>query len=208
MYYLIFCKIYKGKMVNLKMMKKKIIFIMALCMINLNFAGCGNKEDISSENSISSMQSIAENSEETTENPEYSVEETEKVTDEESKEDNSNTNTIGMTNRKFLRLVNDAFGFYSDESFENDVEVAKLWNIIDDDLEIDADTALTSEFLISVVMKATGYVEETSTIDEILDCAVQYKVIEKADISSVNVDDTEKIIESAKQAWLYPNMYK
>lgn len=191
------------------MINKKIALVMALTTLAFNFTGCGNKNK-SSDESVSSEQSVTDSAESPTEETEEVVSEEDINIEEDTTTEEliSNENATGMTNQQFLRLVNDKFGFYSDESFEGDVEAAKLWNVIDDDLEIDADSSITPEFLISVVMKATNYVDENAEINAILDCAVQYKVIEKADISSVDVNKAEEIINAANNAWLYPNMYQ
>lgn len=180
------------------MFKKKIFLMFALLTLTTSVTACANKdnsitESVFSESSIISDLEIDESFSTVAENTTY-----------ESNEIHLNV----MTNRDFLRLIINTFEIYSDESFEDDVEEAKFWNILDADAEIDENGLITPEFLISVSMIATGYIDNTASINEILNCAVKYEVIEKADISFVDVNNAKEIVKAAKQAYLYPDMYQ
>ncbi len=192
--------------------KNRLLMIILFLFITCNIS-CGNKGN-NVDNTLSPAQNSTYDSEMSLTETDNSIEEidessfleaTKEITETEQSDEESED---GMTNRQFLRLINDAFGIYSDESFEDDVKEAKLWNIIDADAEIDENGLVTPEFLISVTMIATGYVDNTALMNDILNCAVKYKVIEKADISSVEVNNAYEIVESAKHAWLYPEMYE
>ena len=180
------------------MFKKKIFLMFVLFTLTISIVACSNKdnsirEPVFSESSTISDSEVGEASSTVAENTIY-----------ESNEVQSDI----MTNREFLRLIINTFEIYSDESFEGDVEEAKFWNILDADDEIDENGLITPEFLISVSMIATGYIDNTASINEILNCAVKYDVIEKADISSVDVNNAKEIVKAAKHAYIYPDMYK
>lgn len=192
------------------MFKKKFALAMVISVLASMAVGCGNDEGNSSESS-SSESSVAVTTEPETE-PETEVETetpTEEVTTEPEtepetesiSEETADTVTVG----ELIRNINDKFGMGVGATFEENLETVKAWDIVDADAEPDENAPVTAEFLISSAMRATGFVGGTSSLDEIMECAVSYGVIETADISSVDVADADEIVEKAYNAWLNPN---
>lgn len=126
-------------------------------------------------------------------------------TDNDKSDDDSSVPDDVMTNKKMLRMINDAFGIYSDETFEDDLESAILWDLLPEETKLKPNDAVTPEFFITIVMRATGYVDQTASLDTVLECAAEYKVIETADISAVDLNDAQSIVDAANFAWLFPN---
>lgn len=108
-----------------------------------------------------------------------------------------------LTNGELLAMINSAFGIMTDNTFEGNVQGAKAWDIIGENDVIDADAAITAEFLISASMRATGFVTGNSTMAEIIECALQTGVITDADLSADLPGQAAEIVERAKHAWAH-----
>lgn len=196
------------------MFKKKIALAMVISVLASMAVSCGNDEGNSAEPSLPES-SVADTTEAETEpetEPETEAEteapteeittepETEPETDDIS-EETADTMTIG----ELVVKINDRFGMGVGATFEENLETVQAWDIVDTDTEYDENAPITAEFLISSAMRATGFVDGTSSLDEIMECAVGYGVIETADISAVDVSKADEIVEKAHDAWLNPN---
>lgn len=180
------------------MFKKKMFLMLILLTLTISVTACANKGNSTEESVFSESSTISD----------LEIDEAFSTVAENTTYESNGVQSDVMTNKEFLRLIINTFEIYSDESFEGDVEEAKFWNILDADSEIDENGLITPEFLISVSMIATGYIDNTASINEILNCAVKYEVIGKANISSVDVNNAKEIVEAAKHAYLYPDMYQ
>lgn len=203
------------------MLKKKIILMMFLSFLIVSTVSCGDKDIESS--SVLSIQSESDNNDIDNNNDEShdddssapdndeshdddkNYESSEADSDNDKSNDDSSISDDVMTNKKMLRMINDAFGIYSDETFENDLDAAILWDLLPKETELEPNDTVTPEFFITTTMRATGYVDQTSSLDTVLECAAEYKVIETADISAVDLNDAQNIVEAAKFAWLFPD---
>lgn len=192
------------------MLKKKIVLAMVISVLASMTAGCGNDEGNSAEPSLPES-SVADTTEAETE-PETEPE-TEAPTEEITTEPETEPETTAiseetadiMTVGELIVKINEKFGMGVGESFEENLETVKSWDIVDADAELDENAPVTAEFLISSAMRATGFVDGTSSIDEIMECAVNYGVIDIADISAVDISKADEIVEKAYNAWLNPN---
>lgn len=192
------------------MLKKKIVLAMVISVLASMTAGCGNDEGNSAEPSLPES-SVADTTEAETE-PETEPE-TEAPTEEITTEPETEPETTAiseetadiMTVGELIVKINEKFGMGVGESFEENLETVKSWDIVDADAELDENAPFTAEFLISSAMRATGFVDGTSSIDEIMECAVNYGVIDIADISAVDISKADEIVEKAYNAWLNPN---
>lgn len=192
------------------MLKKKIVLAMVISVLASMTAGCGNDEGNSAEPSLPES-SVADTTEAETE-PETEPE-TEASTEEITTEPETEPETTAiseetadiMTVGELIVKINEKFGMGVGESFEENLETVKSWDIVDADAELDENAPFTAEFLISSAMRATGFVDGTSSIDEIMECAVNYGVIDIADISAVDISKADEIVEKAYNAWLNPN---
>lgn len=201
------------------MSKKYIISLMILSVLAVSATGCGQSDESSSSSAVQDSSAVevtteettAETSEETTTTAveETTTEETTVISTEEETE--PQTETVAeqtgevITNKELLRMINDSFGMFSDKTFESDVQVAKDWDILDSDDVIEPDEPVTAEFLISVSMRATGFVNGQSSMQEIIDCAIEYNVIDSSDISAIDLSNAADIVEKAYNAWLNPH---
>lgn len=218
------------------MLKKKIILMMVLSFLIVSTVSCGDKDIESS--SVVSVQSESDNNDidnnndeshdddnknddssapdndeshdddKNYESSEADVDSDKSYDENDKSDDDSSISDDVMTNKKMLRMINDAFGVYSDETFEDDLESAILWDILPEETELEPNDTVTPEFFITIVMRATGYVDQTASLDTVLECAVEYKVIETADISAVDLNNAQSIVEAAQFAWLFPNYYQ
>ncbi|MDE6731070.1 MAG: hypothetical protein K2J71_09890 [Oscillospiraceae bacterium] len=101
-------------------------------------------------------------------------------------------------------MIINAFGMLSEGTFEGNLEEAAAWDIVDADIALAPEDAVTAEFLISAAMRATGLVTGSASMDEILACAVEKGVIASQDLSAVDLASAEEIVEKAKYAWTHP----
>lgn len=198
------------------MLKKRFALAVVISVLAAMAVGCGNDEGNSSEPSLPEN-SVADTTEPETE-PETVAETiaeteaettvpTEEVTTEPAEPETTAVaeETDVMTNGDLIRAINSAFGMAGEVSFEEHLETAKTWDVIDADAELDENAPVTAELLISAAMRATGFVDGTASLDEILECAVSRGVIESADISAVDVTKAGEIVEKACDAWLNPD---
>lgn len=142
--------------------------------------------EATAESEIATELEIATESETTTE-PEISEEETGEI----------------MKNSELLSLINNIFGMTSDGKFENDLQIAKDWDIVDSNAEIDPNAEITAEFLVSASMRATGMVTGDNSMEDIIDCAVETGVIDSTDLSAINLSKAVDVVEKAKYAWTH-----
>ncbi len=197
-------------------MKKKFL-AMAVIAGLVSSVSCGTESESSSSAEPSSVAETAaevteaETVEETTveetaveetepETIEETVPEAEEETSAESEADGEETGEI-LTNAELLSLINNLFGMTSDGTFENDLQVAKDWDIVDTDAEIDPDAEITAEFLVSASMRATGMVGGSDSADDIIKCAVEKGVIDSTDLSAIDLSKAVDIVEKAQEAW-------
>ena len=206
-------------------MKSKQIFKIILPIsltAALSLVSCGS--ETSSENSSSSDTKITETQntepetqemtteeiteiQEITSAEEISVEETsveETSAPETAEEETENAEITEIsnipTNAELISMINKAFSIINDGTDEGNFQAAKDWDIIDS-TDIHADAPITPDFLISSAMRATGFVDSSSSMAEILESALQHGVINSLDISEITPANAEDIIEKAKYAW-------
>lgn len=192
------------------MFKKKIALALVISVLASMTAGCGNDNGNSSDPSLPES-SVSDTTEAETE-PETELE-TEVPTEEITTEPETKFETTAvseeatdiMTVGELIVKINDKFGMGVGGSFEENLETVKAWDIVDADAELDENAPVTAELLISSAIRATGFVDGTSSIDEIMECAVNYGVIDIADISAVDISKADEIVEKAYNAWLNPN---
>lgn len=128
---------------------------------------------------------------------------TEEATEEEAEPEEQEAVGGIPTNGELLAMINSAFGIMTDNTVEGNIQAAKDWDIIDENAVIDADAEITAEFLISASMRATGFVTGSSTMTEILECALQSGVIEDTELSASKLSQAADIVEKAKYAWVH-----
>ncbi len=184
--------------------KKSIAFIAALSLTAVISCGCGTeKTDSSSSQESSAVEetteetSVAETEPETTEEPEIAIEteepeiETESETEEESV----------ITNAELVSMINSAFGIYTDKSVEADIKAAVDWDIIDEDTN--PEDAITAEFLVSAVMRATGFVNGESSLSDIVVSALERGVIEDLNLANLDLNKASEVVEKGAYAWIH-----
>ena len=192
--------------------KKKFLAIAIIAGL-VSSVSCGAEPETSTTSESSSTvettveETEAETVEETTaeeetEPEEETEEETEpeEETDAEETEETEETGEI-LTNAELLSLINNLFGMVSDGTFENDLQTAKDWDIVDEDAEIDPDAEITAEFLVSSSMRATGMVSGSDSVDDIINFAVEKGVIDSTDLSAIDLTKAVDIVEKAQEAW-------
>lgn len=181
------------------LLRKATAFVLAFVAVTAAFAGCASEEKSSSSSSAvettAAETTTAEETTETTAEPTT----TEEIT---TVEETTEAQEI-PSNGEVLDNIISAFGMVITDSSKTNADICKDWDIIADDADIDADAETTPEFLISAAMCATGFVKPENSLDEILQCAVEKNVIEKADISAVDVSKFLDIIENARYSWAH-----
>ncbi|MDE6092567.1 MAG: hypothetical protein K2G14_05665 [Ruminococcus sp.] len=185
--------------------KKRFIALAVIAGL-MSSVSCGAEP----ENSASGeSQTVTESTEAVTETetetePETVEETTEEETEAETEpETEEEANGEILTNAELLSLINNVFGMMSDGTFETDLQTAKDWDVVDPDAEIDPDTEITAEFLVSASMRATGIVTGDSSMDEIIDCAVEKGVIDDTDLSNIDLSKAVDIVNGAYYAWTH-----
>lgn len=192
--------------------KSKLILTAVIALCTASAMSCSNEASSVTDNTSSTVteavteaetteaqETEAETEAETTV-PETTVPETEAVTEAETTEAQS---TEVPSNKEMLRYLSTKFGFISDGSFEKDVEAAKTWDVFEKDAVIDPDEKITAESLISAAMRAASFVDLDASLDEILSCAYDNKVISAADIASVDVSDWKGVLDRASYSWTH-----
>lgn len=107
-----------------------------------------------------------------------------------------------ITNGEWLAMVNDAFGMQVDEDAENgEVDSAKEWGVIGEDEEIDLDAPVDDKFVASTLMRASGFADENSTDEEIIQTAIEHGVISSP--NDVLSDPTQALasLGAAQSSW-------
>ncbi len=192
--------------------KKKIIAIAVIVGL-VSMVSCGSEPGTSSVSESSSIAettaevTVPETEEETT--VEATKPETEEVTEPEettsaeldTEEDDEEEEREVLSNAELLSLINNLFGMTSDGNFENDLQTAKDWDIVDTDAQIDPDAEITAEFLVSASMRATGIVTGSDSIDDIVSCAVEKNIIDSTDLSTIDLSKAVDVVEKAKSVW-------
>lgn len=193
---------------------KKKFLAMAIIAGMMSLVSCGGEPENSSSSEISTT-TAADEAETTTETEieTTTIEETTETTTEETTEIITETETLTetevnadreiLTNAELLSLINNVFGMISDGTFETDLQVAKDWDIVDEDAEINPEDEITAEFLISSSMRATGIVTGDSSMDEIINCAVEKGVIESTDLTAIDLTKAVDIVNAACYAWTH-----
>ena len=194
--------------------KKRFAFIVVLLAAVLSETGCGAistesevpVSDVATEAQVATelptTKEMTLEEETTAKTEEETVPETEEMISENSEEADITANEI-PTNGELLSMINNAFGIMTDNTVDGNIQAAKDWDIISESDAIDADAKITVEFLISASMRATGFVTGSSTMTEIIECAVQSGVIESTDLSAFKLSQASEIVEKAKYAWAH-----
>lgn len=191
--------------------KKKILLMTVIAGL-VSCVSCGAETESSSTADTSS--SVAETTETETESetePETTIEseivtETEATTESEittEPEISEEETDEVIKNSELLSLINNLFGMTSDGVFENDLQTAKDWDIVDPDVEIDPDAEITAEFLVTASMRATGIVTGDDSVEDIINCAVEKGVIDSTDLSAIDLSKAVDVVEKAKYAWTH-----
>lgn len=190
--------------------KKKILLMTVIAGL-VACVSCGAETESSSTAETSS--SVAETTETATEpetEPETTIEsetvtETEATTKSEITTEPESEEETGevIKNSELLSLINNLFGMTSDGVFENDLQTAKDWDIVDPDVEIDPDAEITAEFLVTASMRATGIVTGDDSVEDIINCAVEKGVIDSTDLSAIDLSKAVDVVEKAKYAWTH-----
>ena len=130
---------------------------------------------------------------------------TEETTEEETEipteEEVSISDSATMTNIDLIRIINQAFGMITDGTDESEITVAQDWDIIDSDFELDRNAPITKEFLISSVVRATGFKDGSASFSEIVICAVEKGIIDTPNLDAIDLADAVEIVEKAESAW-------
>lgn len=125
----------------------------------------------------------------------------------ESKADKTISTDTGSADCEFktqydmLAYINFKFGIdaMQNKSVEENIKDAKKWHVIDDDF--DKDAAPTAEFLVSAVVRAGSFADESNTMDEIIDIAYNKGIIDDKDISKIDLSKASKFIERGAKIW-------
>ncbi len=187
--------------------RKKFLAI-AIVVGMMSLVSCGEESENSSSSEVSSVATTTESVTEAETEPETAEETTEEETEPETEaetEEESEAEEDGhiLTNAELLSLINNTFGMVSDGTFESDLQVAKDWDIVDADAEMDSESEITAEFLVSASMRATGIVTGEASMEEIIDCAVEKGVIESADLSVIDLSKAVDVVNNAYYAWTH-----
>lgn len=187
-------------------MKKKFTAILIIASM-MSFVSCSESES-SSESETSSVATTTVEMATEAETEATSAEEvTEEISEEvetEAESEGTETEENGhvLTNAELLSLINNTFGMVSDGTFESDLQVAQDWDVVDADAITDPETEITAELLVSASMRATGMVTGESSMDEIVNLAVEKGVIESDDLSAVDLSKAVDVVNKAYDAWI------
>ncbi len=187
-------------------MKKKLTAILIVAGM-MSFVSCSESES-SSESETSSVATTTVEMATEAETEATSAEEvTEEISEEvetEAESEGTETEENGhvLTNAELLSLINNTFGMVSDGTFESDLQVAQDWDVVDADAITDPETEITAELLVSASMRATGIVTGESSMDEIVNLAVEKGVIESDDLSTVDLSKAVDVVNKAYDAWI------
>lgn len=107
-----------------------------------------------------------------------------------------------LTNGEWLAMVNDAFGMQVDESAENgEVDSAKEWGVIGENDVIDLDAPVDDKFVASTLMRASGFADENSTDEEIIQSAIEHGVISSPDAVLSDPNQALASLSTAQSSW-------
>lgn len=178
-------------------LRKTTAFVLSLAAVAASFAACGSESSSSSSSSSAVETTAAETTVEETTESETEITTTEEITTVEETTEAQEIPSKG----EVLDLIISQFGIVITDSSKSNTDIAKDWEIIANDADIDTEADADPEFIISAAMCATGFVKPENTLDEILECAVEKNVIETADIAAVDAGKYADIIEAAKYSW-------
>ena len=186
------------------MLRKKLIFAALIASMAVSAVSCGNAASSSiSESATEPATTIAEETtttaEETTTEAETTAEATE-TTAAETTAPEASTGEV-PTNQELLRAVISGFNIISGGSFEEDVEKAKSWDVIDADADLDPDAPATAEFLVSSCVRAGSFADGSATMDEIINIAVEKGILSSPDLSQIDMTKTDEFIKTASYTW-------
>ncbi|MBO5104669.1 MAG: hypothetical protein J6B74_06390 [Ruminococcus sp.] len=187
-------------------MKKKLTAILIIAGM-MSFVSCSESESPSTSETSSAetttVEMITEAETEATSAEEVTEEISEEVeTEAESEGTETEENGHVLTNAELLSLINNTFGMVSDGTFESDLQVAQDWDVVDADAITDSEAEITAELLVSASMRATGMVTGESSMDEIINLAVEKGVIESDDLSAVDLSKAVDVVNKAYDAWI------
>ncbi|MDE7099013.1 MAG: Ig-like domain-containing protein [Ruminococcus sp.] len=107
-----------------------------------------------------------------------------------------------ITNGEWLAMVNDAFGMQVDENAENgEIDSAKEWGVIGEDDVIDLDAPVDDKFVASTLMRASGFADENSTDEEIIQSAIEHGVISSPDAVLSDPNQALASLSTAQSSW-------
>lgn len=107
-----------------------------------------------------------------------------------------------ITNGEWLAMVNDAFGMQVDENAENgEIDSAKEWGVIGEDEVIDLDAPVDDKFVASTLMRASGFADENSTDEEIIQSAIEHGVISSPDAVLSDPNQALASLSTAQSSW-------
>lgn len=188
--------------------KKKLLALVIVAGM-MSIVSCGEESGNSSSGEATTVAmtagTVAEAETEAGTVEETTEEETEPETEAETEEetDSEEESEHILTNAELLSLINNVFGMMSDGTFETDLQTAKDWDIVDPTAEIAPESEITAEFLVSASMRATGIVNGESSMDEIINCAVEKGVIESTDLSEIDLTKAVDVVNNACYAWTH-----
>ena len=187
------------------MFKKKLMLAAIISAMALSAFSCESPSEPSTNESTPATTAAEETTvpEETTTVEETTAVTTEAPTTTAAEETSSAETSDAPTNQEILRAINSAFGIISDGSFEQDIEKAKSWDIINEDEELMADAPATPEFLVSACVRAASFADGTNTMDEIIAVAAEKGIITDTDISKIDMSKADEFISNAAHAWTH-----
>ncbi|MCM1506014.1 MAG: hypothetical protein NC177_02610 [Ruminococcus flavefaciens] len=188
---------------------RKKVLAMAVVAGLVSAVSCGAEPEDSQADevvttTVETTQAITESETEPETEEETTTAETEPETEEETTEPETETEEEErevLTNAELLSLINNVFGMISDGTFENDLQTAISWDIVDSTAEIDPEAEITAEFLVSASVRATGILDGSNSLDEIVSFAVEKGIISSSDLSAIDLSKAVDIVNSAYHAW-------
>lgn len=206
------------------MLRKKLLSVIVLVSMLSAISGCGNTTD-SDVDALPEETAVMTEAEVTEEITDAATEEipTEEVTEAATTEEVAEITEMAAeletaaesvsgeaaavpTNGELLHMINEAFGMMTDHTFAGDLQAAQDWDIVDADTTPEEYAEITPEFLISSAMRATGFVNGSHSLEEILAAAVERNIIPADDISVVDVHQAADLVEKCKHAWANQDM--
>lgn len=200
------------------MLRKKMLAAVIALMTTL-VVGCGDESSVSDSETVAEteiqtetqteaqteVQTETETETQTETQTEVQTEapSSEIITTEETTAD-TETADVSCTNIELVKMINSAFGIITDGTDEGELKASQDWDIIDKD--INPDSEITPEFLISSVMRATGFVSGESDISEIIACALEKGVIDDENLENIDMNNYAEIVQKAKYSWVHQDI--